>query len=138
MAILQSTTVANTGTLLLPKGTTAQRPGSPTAGMVRFNTDLNYSETYTGTAWVAFCTGSGVEQDQTYTDIIEKKINIRSLNAGISSFGTIREGLMLKSLDRDSLKLVILQLYHYRWVVRLLAFILSLRKNSSRTTLLLF
>ena len=57
----------------------------------------------------SFCTGSGVEQDQTYTDIIEKKINIRSLNAGISSFGTIREGLMLKSLDRDSLKLVILQ-----------------------------
>jgi hypothetical protein len=57
----------------------------------------------------SFCTGWGVEQDQTYTDIIEKRLNIKSLNAGMSSYGTIREGLMLKSLDRDSLKLVILQ-----------------------------
>ena len=59
MATLQSTTVANTGTMLLPKGTTAQRPGSPTAGMSRFNTDLNYTEMYTGTDWVPFCTGAG-------------------------------------------------------------------------------
>ena len=35
-----------TGAALLPTGTTAQRPASPTTGMVRFNTDLNYLEEY--------------------------------------------------------------------------------------------
>ncbi len=57
----------------------------------------------------SFCTGLGVEQDQTYTDLIEKRLKLRSLNAGMSSFGTVREGLLLKSLHRDSLKLVIVQ-----------------------------
>jgi hypothetical protein len=57
----------------------------------------------------SFCTGWGVEQNETYTDIIEKKLKTKSLNAGISSFGTIREGIILKKLDKDSLNLVILQ-----------------------------
>ena len=35
----------------LPKGTTAQRPGSPAAGMLRFNTDLGKSEIYDGSQW---------------------------------------------------------------------------------------
>ena len=38
MAQLQDTTFAN---LVLPEGTTAQRPGSPVAGMTRYNTSLN-------------------------------------------------------------------------------------------------
>lgn len=57
----------------------------------------------------SFCTGWGVEQNETYTDVIEKKLKTKSLNAGMSSFGTIREGIMLKKLERDSLNLVILQ-----------------------------
>ena len=43
----------STGRLLFPRGTTAQRPVSPTAGSTRWNTDLNYLENYTGTAWQA-------------------------------------------------------------------------------------
>ena len=35
----------------LPAGTTAQRPISPTAGMMRFNTDTGRYEKYSGTAW---------------------------------------------------------------------------------------
>lgn len=42
---------SSTGYFDLPAGTTAQRPGSPTSGSVRFNTDLNATEVYNGTAW---------------------------------------------------------------------------------------
>ena len=38
---------SNTESLGLPKGTTAQRPGSPTAGMIRYNTDTSVFEAYT-------------------------------------------------------------------------------------------
>jgi hypothetical protein len=41
----------NTSSLNLPKGTTAQRPSSPVAGMVRENTDDNVIEYYNGTVW---------------------------------------------------------------------------------------
>jgi hypothetical protein len=39
-----------TGYLDLPTGTTAQRPGSPTSGMIRYNTSLGLFEGY-GSAW---------------------------------------------------------------------------------------
>ena len=38
--------------LQLPKGTTSQRPGSPAAGYLRYNTTNNTVETYSGSAWV--------------------------------------------------------------------------------------
>ena len=41
----------STSSLNLPKGTTAQRPSSPVAGMVRENTDDNVIEYYNGTEW---------------------------------------------------------------------------------------
>lgn len=51
MATLKNTTINDTGYLQLPVGTTAQRPVSPAAGMMRVNTSTNYLEFYTGTAW---------------------------------------------------------------------------------------
>lgn len=55
---------AGTGTskssMILPKDTTANRPTTATAGMVRFNTTTNDFEGYDGTDWVAFSApGSG-------------------------------------------------------------------------------
>ncbi len=41
----------NTDYIGLPVGTTAQRPGSPVAGMVRYNTDLVGYEGYNGSVW---------------------------------------------------------------------------------------
>ena len=41
----------STGYFDLPAGTTAQRPGSPATGMIRFNTDTNVVESYDGTSW---------------------------------------------------------------------------------------
>lgn len=52
MATLKNTTVDDTGFLKVATGTTAQRPGSPQTGMIRFNTDEGYIEIYNGTAWV--------------------------------------------------------------------------------------
>ena len=43
----------NTSYLNMPKGTTAQRPSSPVAGMIRENTTLNKIEVYNGTEWRA-------------------------------------------------------------------------------------
>lgn len=37
--------------LTIPSGTTAQRPGSPQEGWIRFNTDLGVMEAYNGTSW---------------------------------------------------------------------------------------
>lgn len=42
---------SSTGYFDLPTGTTAQRPGSPTAGMTRFNSSLGCTEIYTGSTW---------------------------------------------------------------------------------------
>lgn len=40
-----------TGAMYLPAGTTAQRPASPAAGMMRFNTTTGLVEAYNGTSW---------------------------------------------------------------------------------------
>jgi hypothetical protein len=51
MATLKNTTINDTGFLTLPNGTTAQRPTSPSAGQVRFNTSINEIEVYNGSNW---------------------------------------------------------------------------------------
>jgi hypothetical protein len=40
-----------TGFMLIPKGTTAQRPASPVNGEIRYNTDTTQFEGYQGGAW---------------------------------------------------------------------------------------
>ena len=51
MAQLKNTNISDTGNLSLPQGTTAQRPGSPVAGMIRYNTTVSDTEYYDGSAW---------------------------------------------------------------------------------------
>lgn len=57
MATLKNTSINDTGYLGLPSGTTAQRPTSPSAGMVRWNTTTSTLEGYDGTDWQAFSFG---------------------------------------------------------------------------------
>lgn len=57
MATLLTTTFTNTDHIILPRGTSAQRPSSPVSGMVRYNTDLSFSEFYDGSAWRQVATG---------------------------------------------------------------------------------
>lgn len=42
----------------LPRGTTAERPSSPTAGMIRYNTTTSGAEYYNGTAWIEMPLGA--------------------------------------------------------------------------------
>ena len=42
---------SNSSSLNLPRGTTVQRPTSPTGGMLRYNTDVNQIETWDGSLW---------------------------------------------------------------------------------------
>jgi hypothetical protein len=72
-------TVAGTGSLTLPGGTTADRPSSAAEGMIRRNTTDSAFEGYTGTSWAPLgggATGGGsdawvVETDQTVTTSYE-------------------------------------------------------------------
>jgi len=65
-----------TGSAQLPSGTELQRDSSPSAGFIRFNTDVTQFEGYTGTAWASVgggATGGGsntwaLEHDNTITD----------------------------------------------------------------------
>ena len=41
----------NTGALVVPVGTTAQRPKIPANGMMRYNTTVPQLEVYIGTLW---------------------------------------------------------------------------------------
>ncbi|AWV99991.1 SGNH/GDSL hydrolase family protein [Arcticibacterium luteifluviistationis] len=57
----------------------------------------------------SYTTGWGVEDNERFSEILEEKSGLKVLNAGISSFGTVREGLLLNELDLDSCKMVIIQ-----------------------------
>lgn len=51
---------SNTDYIKIPVGTTAQRPGSPANGMIRYNTDLSTFEGYKSGAWGAIGGGGYV------------------------------------------------------------------------------
>jgi hypothetical protein len=54
--------------------------------------------------------GIGVEQDETWANIVEKKSGLKVLNTAISSYGTVRQMLMLDRVDTSNLKYLII---HY-------------------------
>jgi hypothetical protein len=60
----------------------------------------------------SFTMGWGVPQDSTYASLSDNALGNISLNAGVSSYGTVRELEILKRFNLDSLKTVVIQ-YHY-------------------------
>lgn len=56
----------STGALTISKGTTAQRPGTPASGMLRFNTSTTEFEGYNGTSWSSVG-GAGLSNDTSTT-----------------------------------------------------------------------
>jgi hypothetical protein len=59
----------STGALAISKGTTAERPGSPTSSMLRFNTQTTEFEGYNGTAWASVGGAALVNDTSTATNL---------------------------------------------------------------------
>ena len=82
--------LGTTAALELPDGTTGQRPGSPVAGMIRYNTTLSTFEGYKAGAWGAIgggATGGGsddvfYENGQTVTTNYTLSTNKNAVTAG--------------------------------------------------------
>lgn len=82
--------LSGTGQLDLPAGTTAERTGTPSSGMIRFNTTLGQFEGYNGTAWGQLgggATGGGsdvvfLENGNTVTTNYTLSTNKNAVSAG--------------------------------------------------------
>ena len=48
----QNVTMNSTGAVIVPVGTTAQRPASPVNGMIRYNTTIPQLEAYIDGMWI--------------------------------------------------------------------------------------
>jgi hypothetical protein len=53
--------------------------------------------------------GMGVEQHETYANQLERMLNLKVLNTGISSYGTARELGMLERVDRSRARFLLIQ-----------------------------
>jgi hypothetical protein len=56
--------------------------------------------------------GWGVEQEQSFAERLQKSTGLKVLNAGISSYGTVRELMLLDRLDVRALRALVVQ---YSW-----------------------
>ena len=86
--------VSGTASLRVPSGITAERPGTPTVGMMRNNTSNNNLDFYTGTAWEnylksATATGLGTAGRIFYADVNGRVASANNLfwNANNNFFG---------------------------------------------------
>jgi hypothetical protein len=53
--------------------------------------------------------GWGVEQDQAIPQLVARKTGMKVLNAAVSSYGTVREMMMLERLDTSRLRVLVVQ-----------------------------
>lgn len=57
----------------------------------------------------SYAMGWGVQQDESFPELIERRTGRRVLNAAVSSFGTVREGRMLDRVDLSRTTTLIVQ-----------------------------
>ena len=77
---------SSTGSATVPKGTTAQRDGSPATGMFRYNSTLNEFEGYTDNGWIGI--GDGLDSATVLSIAASKGISITA-GAGLTGGGTL-------------------------------------------------
>lgn len=80
VSIALNPVLPGTASVTLPQGATILRPGSPTNGMFRYNTDTGLLEAYLNGVWVNLASGSGVTSVATGAGL---------LGGPITSTGTI-------------------------------------------------
>ncbi len=57
----------------------------------------------------SFAMGWGVAQDRTFPKTLERLSGLRTLNAGVSSYGTVRELKLLDRIDTSAMKYLVIQ-----------------------------
>ena len=57
----------------------------------------------------SFAMGWGVQQSETFAQLIEDQTGLRVLNAAVASYGTVREMAILKDVDKSTLRYLIVQ-----------------------------
>jgi len=98
MAQLRNTTIDDTAALLMPRGTTGERPAGPQTGQMRFNTTLGIMEWYdsTYTVWVPVGIVPPIATGGSVTNITQNGFNYRVhtfTTTGISTLTVSRGGL---------------------------------------------
>jgi hypothetical protein len=53
--------------------------------------------------------GHGVGDDETFASVLEQRLDRKVLNAGVSSFGTARELILLRYLDKSAARVIVIQ-----------------------------
>tara|TARA_B110000037_G_scaffold218981_1_gene283153 strand:+ start:200 stop:1006 length:807 start_codon:yes stop_codon:yes gene_type:complete len=69
--VLNGTEMTSIGAMVVPVGTTAQRPGTEVTGMIRFNSTLDYFEGWNGASWIRL----GKTMDATNYGNISESVN---------------------------------------------------------------
>lgn len=85
-------TMSGTAFVLIPKGTTAQRPSVPVAGEMRYNTDTNQFEGYANGVWGQLgggATGAGGDQVFVENGVTVTQSYTLSTNKNAESVGPI-------------------------------------------------
>ena len=83
--------MTGTGAIDVPTGTTAQRPGSPTTGLFRYNSTEGEFEGYTASGWGAIAGGGGSGTDFTYL-ALRNAANNGSASYPASDFTLVTSG----------------------------------------------
>lgn len=82
----------NTSSLLLPIGTTGQRPASPVNGMLRYNSDTPSVEAYQNNAWASLGAGGGTGTVTTFSCVTANGVSCSVANASTTPAATFTLG----------------------------------------------
>jgi hypothetical protein len=74
-----------TDATILPSGTTAERPGAPVAGMIRYNSDISDYEYYDGASWLTVGSGAGPSTSM-FEDIFDDGVDYTAGGGGPDTF----------------------------------------------------
>lgn len=100
---------SSTSAAQLPDGTTAQRPGSPADGMIRYNQDEECVEAYVNGAWV--CLGAAESNETASLEIFDDMLyNLPSSPGGTEIIGEL--GWRIAGVVTDSQKDGVLEAGH--------------------------
>ena len=80
----------STGYFDVPAGTTAQRPGSPASGNLRFNSETDAMEHYSGDAWIPFAGASPTISGISPTTAAETNTSIQITGTNFQAGTTVK------------------------------------------------